>query len=537
MARSDLHRWPVHGLVGLLVLLCLAACSLRSPGPDPVASTPAPTPSVVATTEPPTPTRTPSSRPAAGRPVQPIPPVQPNGITDPPPGSGMDRYLNQKLDWRPCGHGLTCALIRAPLDYAKPDGTALTLALARRPAAESRRGTLFINPGGPGGSGTSYVGYFDATGLAAYDIVGWDPRGVGASTPVVCMGPADLDRYYALDSSPDNTSERRIRVAAVQAFGQSCLKRSGELLTHISTVDTVHDLELLRHLVGDSKINYFGSSYGTKIGALYAELYPEQVGRMVLDGSVDISGKATITQTEGFERALNNFASWCAMERCRLGASRAEVLARVKSYLDQLDQRPVKVGSRTLTQQQGVDAVYYSMYGGRRSWVQLLNALVAAIYDNDAGGVLTLGDRSNFRRNDGSYEQINYSFPAVRCLDSQDHSVAEAEKRYNRVSRVAPVLGRLGGADLTCALWPVPSAPPQPKIDGAGAPPILVIGTTGDPATPYEYAVDMADRLKSGVLITYRGEGHLAFGSSACVNQIVVDYLARDRVPPDKTRC
>jgi pimeloyl-ACP methyl ester carboxylesterase len=532
MARSDLHRWPTYGL---LVLLCLAACSLRSPGPDPVASTSVATPSVVSTTEPPT--RTPTISPSAGRPVQSIPPVQPNGFTDPPPGSGMDRYWNQELDWRPCGNGLTCAVIRAPLDYAEPDGTALTLALARRPAAESRRGTLFINPGGPGGSGTSYVRYFDAEGLAAYDIVGWDPRGVGASTPVDCMGPADLDRYYALDSSPDNTSEQRIRVAAVQAFGQSCLKRSGELLNHISTVETVQDLELLRHLVGDSKINYFGSSYGTRIGALYAELYPAQVGRMVLDGSVDISGKETITQTEGFERALNNFATWCAAEGCRLGATRAEVLGRVKSYLDQLDQRPVKVGSRTLTQQQGVEAVYYSMYGGRRSWVQLLNALGAAIYDNDAGGVLALSDRSLFRHPDGSFDQINYSFPAVRCLDSQDASVAAAEKRYTRISRAAPVLGRLGGADLTCALWPVAPAPPQPKIDGAGAPPILVIGTTGDPATPYEYAVDMADRLRSGVLITYRGEGHLAFGSSECVNQLVVDYLARDLVPPDKTRC
>jgi pimeloyl-ACP methyl ester carboxylesterase len=449
----------------------------------------------------------------------------------------MDRYRNQKLDWQPCGKGLTCALIRAPLDYARPDGTALTLALTRRPATESRRGTLFINPGGPGASGTSYVRYFDATGLGAYDIVGWDPRGVGASTPVVCMGPADLDRYYALDSSPDNTSEQRIRVAAIQAFGQSCLKRSGELLRHISTVETVHDLELLRHLVGDSKINYFGSSYGTRIGSLYAELYPSWVGRMVLDGSVDISGKETITQTEGFERALSNFASWCAAESCRLGDSRAEVLERVKSYLDQLDQRPVKVGSRMLTQQQGVDAVQRAMYWGRRGWEQLRDYLVAAIFDDDARGMLALGDRSNFRRDDGNYDQINYSFPAIRCLDSQDDSVREAEKRYNQVSKAAPVLGRLGGADLTCALWPVASAPPQPKIDGDGAPPILVIGTTGDPATPYEYAVDMAHRLKSGVLVTNRGDGHLAFGSSECVNRLVIDYLARDQVPPDNTRC
>ena len=538
-ARSELRRRRAYGLVGLLQVFCLAACGVPSLAPDGPTSTPAPTPSVVATTEPPTPAApTPSGTPTAGRPVQPIPSVRPNGFADPPPGSGIDRYRNQKLAWRPCGDGLTCALIRAPLDYSEPDGTALTLAAARRAAAGSQRlGTLFINPGGPGGSGTSYVSYFDSAGLAAYDIVGWDPRGVGASTPVGCMGPADLDQYYALDSSPDNPSEQRIRIAAVQAFGQSCLKRSGELLTHISTVETVRDLELLRHLVGDSKINYFGSSYGTRIGALYAELYPERVGRMVLDGSVDISGEDPITQTEGFERALNNFAGWCAAESCRLGNSRAEVLRRVKSYLDQLDQRPNKVGSRMLTQQLGVEAVYRSMYGGRRSWAQLRDSLVAAIFDDNANGVLALADLSNFRRNDGSYRQINYSFPAVRCLDSQDDSVREAQRHYDHVSKAAPVLGRLGGADLTCALWPVASAPPQPTIDGDGAPPIVVIGTTGDPATPYEYAVDMADRLKSGVLVTYRGEGHLAFGSSECVNRLVIDYLVRDQVPPDRTRC
>jgi pimeloyl-ACP methyl ester carboxylesterase len=537
-AGWDLRTRRAFGLLGLLLPVWLSACSLSSPAEDQVTITPAPTPSVVATTEPPIPSPTPSATPAAGRPVQPIPSVQPNGFSDPPPGSGIDRYRNQKLDWESCGDGFTCARIQAPLDYAQPDGTALTLALARRAATGSRRlGTLFLNPGGPGGSGTTYVGYFNATGLEDYDIVGWDPRGVGASTPVACMGPADLDRYYALDSSPDNGSEQRIRVAAVQAFGRSCLQRSGELLNHISTVETVRDLELLRHLVGDPKINYFGSSYGTRIGALYAELYPAHVGRMVLDGSVNISGKDTITQTEGFERALNNFAGWCAAESCRLGNSRAEVLRRVKSYLDELDQRPVPVGRRTLTQQQGVEAVYYSMYGGRLSWVRLRDSLVAAIFDGDARGLVALGDLGNFRRDDGSYAQISYSFPAVRCLDSQDDSVREAEKRYDRVSKAAPVLGRLGGADLTCALWPVASAPPQPSIDGAGAPPIVVIGTTGDPATPYEYAVDMADRLKSGVLITYRGEGHLAYGSSECVSGLVIDYLVRDRVPPDRTRC
>ena len=527
------RRWA-YGVLGLLVSVVLTACALPMPTvPNWTPTPPAPTPSVA-----PGSPASGSPSPTDGRPVQPIPSVVPNGFNDPPPGSGLARYQSQDLRWQPCGDGLTCTAVLVPLDYAKPDGTAITLALARREATgEPRLGTLFINPGGPGGSGTSYVGYFKPTGLEGYDIVGWDPRGVGYSTPVACMGDAELDRFYALDDSPDDPAEERVRTEAVLAFGRSCLERSGGLLQHVSTVETVKDLDLLRGLVGDARINYFGSSYGTRIGALYAELFPDRVGRMVLDGSVNISGSDTITQIEGFERALNNFATWCAQERCRLGDSKSAVLERVKSYLEELDRQPLPVGDRMLTQQLGVEGVLYSMYGGERSWQRLRDALVAAMFDRDGQALLRLGDRSNFRMDDGSYDQINYSFPAVRCLDSQDDSVREIEQRYERIRKAAPVLGRLGGTDLTCVLWPVAPAPPPPSVDGAGARPIVVIGTTGDPATPYEYAVDMADRLKSGVLITFNGEGHLAYDKSECVQGLVQDYLARDQVPADKSRC
>jgi pimeloyl-ACP methyl ester carboxylesterase len=180
-----------------------------------------------------------------------------------------------------------------PLDYAEPDGTAITLALAKRPAADGRKlGSLIINPGGPGGSGVGYVGAFDAAGLERYDIVGWDPRGVGHSTPVVCFGKNDLDHYFSMDSSPDDAGEWQARIDEQIKFGESCLRRSGALLEHISTIETVRDLDLLRGLVGDSKINYLGSSYGTRIGALYAEMFPHRVGRIVLeDAAVEDVGE------------------------------------------------------------------------------------------------------------------------------------------------------------------------------------------------------------------------------------------------------
>jgi pimeloyl-ACP methyl ester carboxylesterase len=477
--------------------------------------------------------------PKDGRPLQPIPDVKPEGFAKPPPGSGLARYERQPLDWKECGHGFLCSTMLAPLNYADPDGAAITLAVAKRPATSTKRlGSLIINPGGPGGSGVGYVGYFNATGLESYDIVGWDPRGVGRSTPVECFGTDELDQYFSMDSSPDNDEELQARIDQQIEFGQSCLERSGALLEHISTADTVRDLDLLRGLVGDSKINYFGSSYGTRIGALYAELFPQRVGRMVLDGAVNINSKSKIDQVDGFERALRHFATWCANNECRLGDRRDDVLSKIKEFLDRLDQQPLEVsGGRTLSQQQGVEAVFYAMYGGTSSWPRLRDALNAAVFDGDAAGLLELADASARRDRDGNYGQLNYAFPAIRCLDSQDDSVRAAEKRLAEESKSAPILGRLNGPDLVCPLWPVKPAPKQPAIDAAGAPPILVIGTTGDPATPYEYAKSMADELSSGVLVTYEGEGHLAYGQSGCVKTLVNAYLVRNQVPRDGSRC
>jgi pimeloyl-ACP methyl ester carboxylesterase len=511
------------------LLAVLAACSNNPRIPEGQASSVA-SPSAATSTP---------DLPKDGRPLQPIPEVRPDGFTKPPPGIGLARYESQRLDWKQCGQEFSCTTMLAPLDYADPDGTAITLSVAKRPATSSRRlGSLIINPGGPGGSGVGYVGSFNAAGLESYDIIGWDPRGVGNSTPVTCFGRDELDRYFSMDNSPDDPSELGARIEAQIEFGQSCLRESGALLEHISTFETVRDLDLLRRLLGDSKINYFGSSYGTRIGALYAELFPQRVGRMVLDGAVDVNSKSKINQVDGFERALRHFASWCADEDCQLGAQRDDVLSKIKEFLDRLDQQPLEVeGGRTLSQQQGVEAVFYSMYGGRGSWPELRDALTAAILDGDGGGLLQLADASNRRNPDGTYGQLNYAFPAIRCLDSQDDSVRAAEKRLAEESRRAPILGRLNGPDLACPLWPVKSAPKQPAVDGDGAPAIVVIGTTGDPATPYEYAKSMADQLNSAVLVTFNGEGHLAYGQSSCVKSVVDAYLVRSQVPLDGTRC
>jgi pimeloyl-ACP methyl ester carboxylesterase len=524
------RRLRLLGVSVVAALALLAACSADPTSQaDQSASAPGPSPAVTPTPE----------LPPDGRPLQPVPAVEPEGFADPPPGEGLTRYEKQRLNWKSCGPGLSCSTVLVPLDYAQPDGTAISLMVAKRPATASKRlGSLFINPGGPGGSGVWYVGYFNAAGLENYDIVGWDPRGVGHSTPVTCYGEDDLDRYFSMDSSPDDPSELQARIGEQIKFGQSCLEKSGPLLEHVSTMETIRDLELLRHLLGDAKINYFGSSYGTKIGSLYAEQLPHRVGRMVLDGAVNINSKSRVSQVQGFERALQHFAAWCAEENCRLGSQRNDVLAVIKEFLDGLDQQPLEVsGGRNLSQQQGVEAVFYSMYGGTSSWPRLRDALTTAIFDKNGGGLLELADASDRRDRDGRYGQLNYAFPAIRCLDSQDDSVREAQDRLAKESRSAPILGRLNGPDLACPLWPVKPAPKQPVVDAVGAPPIVIIGTTGDPATPYEYAQAMDRALRSGVLVTFQGEGHLAYGQSGCVRQLVVAYLARDVVPRDGTRC
>jgi pimeloyl-ACP methyl ester carboxylesterase len=523
------HRLRALSITAAL-LAVLGSCSADPPAPTGQPSS-ASSPSAATSSSP--------QLPEDGRPLQPIPKVTPAGFSKPPPGTGLARYERQRLDWKACGHGFSCTTMLVPLDYAHPDGTALTLAVAKRPATSARKlGSLIINPGGPGGSGVGYVGGFDAAGLERYDIVGWDPRGVGSSTPVTCFGRADLDRYLSMDSSPDDASEWQARIDEQIKFGQSCLRRSGALLEHISTMETVRDLDLLRGLVGDSKINYLGSSYGTRIGALYAEMFPQRVGRMVLDGAVDINSKSKIDQIDGFERALSHFAAWCAGEDCRLGTQRDDVLTKIKEFLDRLDQQPLEVdGGRTLSQQQGVEGVFYAMYGGMNSWPALRDALTAAIFDGDGGGMLQLADAADRRNRDGSYGQLMYAFPAIRCLDSQDNSVRAAAKKLAEDTREAPILGRLNGPDLACPLWPVKPAPKQPKVDGNGAPPIVVIGTTGDPATPYEYAKLMADELSSAVLVTLDGEGHLAYGQSRCVKELVDAYLMRYQLPRDGTRC
>lgn len=531
--RTSAAALAILASVTLLVSGCLFGRPVFQPG----AQQEAPGRSSSATAPTPAPPPASATVKPSGRPVAPVPDVKPEGFTEPPPGSGLGRYLRQDIRWTTCEE-LQCATVKVPLDYADPDGQAITLAVSRKRATQGPRlGSLFINPGGPGASGVEYLGSFQTTGLERYDIVGWDPRGVAASTPVKCFDTSQLDEYLARDGSPDSPDEDERLREIEQEFGRSCLARSGRLLEHVSTAETVRDLDLLRALVKDAKLNYFGSSYGTQIGALYAELFPKLVGRLVLDGAVNITEDRSVTQAQGFERALGNFAAWCAERECRLGRTKEQVLVRVRELLASLDAKPMRGGRRPLTQQLGGTGVSFVLYDAK-SWKYLQAGLELAVFDRDPRLLLLLADLYHQRDpKRGTFGSLMFGFPAVRCLDSELTDPAEARRRAEADNAKLPTLELVNGPDYTCVMWPVAPAPDQGPITGEGAAPIVVIGTTGDPATPYEYAKTMARQLTSGVLVTFDGEGHLAYSQSKCVQRLVQNYLVRDQVPTDGVRC
>nr|WP_300150823.1 alpha/beta hydrolase [Propionicimonas sp.] len=454
------------------------------------------------------------------------------------PGDDLTAYLAQQPTWRDCGEGTECAEVLAPLDYADPSARAVTLALRRSPATKSPRlGSLFINPGGPGASGKALVESFENTGLEQYDIVGWDPRGTGDSTPVTCYGATETDAFNRVDTSPDDESERSAMIQAAYAFGKSCWEHSGVLLEHISTIETVRDLDLLRQLLGDARLNYLGYSYGTQIGATYAELFGQHTGRLVLDAAVDITDNDEVIQAMGFDLALGNFAAWCAKQRCALGDSRQQVLDAVTGLFDQLDATPAPAGQRTLTQSLAITGVAAMLYGGTSAWSTLV-AMIEAARKGNGAGLLLAADALNDRDEKGNYGSMFYAFPAISCLDTdEDKGVIDADRVWTQDQQKAPIFGTYFGPQYNCALWPVRPAP-HVDVHGTDAKPLLVIGGTGDNATPYQQAVDMAAQLSSAVLVTREGEGHGSYGhGSPCIDRIVVNYLVKGDLPKDGVRC
>ena len=460
------------------------------------------------------------------------------GVTDPPPGAGYQRYLTQAVQWADCGSGEQCAQVLAPLDWSDPDGTAITLAMKRRVAtttlADPSSPDLFINPGGPGGSAMDYVDAFNSTGLAGFNIVGMDPRGSGKSTPVVCGTLAQTDAYFDLPMAPANDTEKQELIDGTKQFADQCRQNSGPLLDHISTIETVYDFDMVRQLLGDAKFNWMGTSYGTFIGAVYLELYPQNAGRMILDAAVNITENASVSQSDGFDLALGEYAKWAAGKGYG-GQTQQAVMQQITDFTVGLATNPINVNGRQLTQSLFVQGLALFMYSGTQAYASLARVLQATIA-GDGSYMLSAADAMNDRTDTG-YGSLATAFPAIACKDEADSGLDGSFAQWQTDEASAPYFGRFMGPDTVCEVWTAKPAP-QIEFSGAGDPPFLVIGGTGDNATPYQYAQWMVQQMPAGVLVTRDGVGHGSYDvGSTCIDNIVRAFLANGTVPPNNTTC
>ncbi|MER5740635.1 alpha/beta hydrolase [Streptomyces sp. NPDC002262] len=477
-------------------------------------------------------------------PGSPSSPSSPGSPSSPASASASGRspaLASQRLDWKRCegaGDEWRCATVKVPRDHAKPDGATLPVALIRKEATDRKRriGSLLFNFGGPGASGVDTLpqlsGEYASLGRR-YDLVGFDPRGVGRSSGVVCRDDAEQAAAEArIDTTPDTPAEEAAYLEDAADFGAGCARRSGAVIPYTTTSATARDMDLIRQVLGDEKLHYFGISYGTQLGGAYAHLFPGRVGRLVLDAVVDptadTAGHAR-HQTVGFQRALDNYLRSTGQEP---GAGSARIA--------RLHAAPLAVGDRRLTEGLATTGIAVTLYA-ESGWPLLTQALAAA-EGGDGGPLLRLADAYNDRDERGRYATRSHSQRAISCADSSERpTAAEAKALLPEFRRLSPVFGAFLAWDTAgwCAGWPVEGEARTPAASAQGAAPVLVVGTTGDPATPYEGAERMARELGEGVgiLVTNKGEGHGAYGTSACVTRTVDAYLLDGKVPAYGTTC
>jgi pimeloyl-ACP methyl ester carboxylesterase len=477
------------------------------------------------------------------------------------PGS----LTGQRLSWKDCpaptpaqgsgeapGSAWQCSTLKAPLDYAKPDGETIALAMIRTKARNKsgRIGSLVFNFGGPGGSGVSTLPGFaeDYEKLGSrYDLVSFDPRGVGESAGVRCESDKELDASDAVDFTPDDDAELKAALADSRKYIAACQKHSGHVLPYVDTVSAARDLDLMRQVLGDKKLSYFGISYGTELGGVYAHLFPRNVGRAVLDAVVDPSEdplKGSLAQAKGFQLALGNYLKDCANQgaRCPTGADPTRGSRQITALLEKLDKQPLPTATgRMLTADQALGGIAAALYDPE-AWKYLTIGLGEAMNRGDGNMLLLLSDSLSGRDENGRYSNIQAANAAITCVDDrQRYTERDVRAQLPVFRQASPVFGEyLAWGLLACTDWPVAGTTDGPDVSAKGAAPMLVVGNTGDPATPYEGARTMVDELGPGVgvEITYKGQGHGAYNSgNSCMTKTVDAYLLDGKVPASGTVC
>jgi pimeloyl-ACP methyl ester carboxylesterase len=487
-------------------------------------------------------------------------PTEPS-TTSQPTGEQVDAdlqpFYDQVLQWESCGNGMQCTTARAPMDWANPADAEIELAIVRQPATGTKLGSLLVNPGGPGGSGYEFV--LDSVDYAtsnrlqqSYDIVGFDPRGVGRSSAVSCYtDPAFLDEYNygdgLIEDYGEPASETWLAAVTEDAteFAQSCLENTGPLLGFVDTVSAARDMDMLRAVLGDEKLNMIGFSYGTFLGATYADLYPENTGRLVFDGALDPATTdfdVTMTQAVGFENAFRAYLADCIARggSCPFTGTVDEAMVQVGELLTTAEDAPIRApDGRLLWNGTLFIAIILPLYN-QGNW-PYLDDLFNEVFAGQTTTAFFLADAYNGRNPDGTYlDNSTEAFLSINCLDYESVVTPESMRAEAALlAEAAPIFGPVMSYGGTlCEVWPFQSTRDRVAISASGSSDILVLGTTNDPATPYVWAVSLAEQLENGHLVTYEGEGHTAYTTGdPCVQGVVDDYFINGTVPATDPMC
>jgi pimeloyl-ACP methyl ester carboxylesterase len=464
----------------------------------------------------------------------------------------LSDYYNQKISWSSCYDNYECAEFAVPIDYQRiKTGTFKISALRYRAQDPKHRiGSLIVNPGGPGASGVDYAYnaeyIFDPDITDRYDIVGFDPRGVNLSAPIHCVNAAETDANYASDSKPDTNAEFQAAIRDAKDFVKKC-ELKNKHLTSYTTANAARDMDILRALVGDKKLNYMGKSYGTYLGALYASLFPNNIGRVVLDGAVDptISDvEMTKSQAVGFDLAFNDFVKDCLqVSSCPLTGTPQEATTQFLAFLHSAAKKPlplknVKGDKRVVTESLLVVGTASALYESTDGWPRLRKAIREA-RDGYADTYIKLADEYTGREKDGTYPRNEFDSGAIiDCLDFSDHrSPDQIRIDAAAIAKAAPVFGPyIAYSGLMCKYLASPE--PTEVVKTKTNAPVIIIGTTGDPATPYAWAKGLASLLPNSRLLTFVGDGHTGHGrGSACIDDAVDAYYLKGTLPAAGLRC
>lgn len=461
----------------------------------------------------------------------------------------LQDFYAQSVSWSSCNGGFQCAEVDVPMNYGDPQQDTIKLAVTRLPATGKRLGAMLVNPGGPGGSGVNMVKdgaktYFSAKLRGAYDVVGFDPRGVQRSAGVKCLDDAQMDAARQEQFDPAQDAGLARAEAESKRQTELCKKNSGPVLEYVDTVSSAKDMDILRAVVGDKQLNYMGFSYGTKLGATYAGLFPDRVGKFSLDGALDPSldiDQVSMGQAVGFENALRAWAKEClGTTECPVTGTVDEAMAQIRDLQAVYTATPQQTpDGRVVTGTEFTGGLAFGMYS-TDLWEPLKGALKQA-FAGDASGMLMLADYSADRDSDGKYQSNTAgAFTAINCLDYPMNSdVTHMREQAVALEKASPTFGKLlGFSGLSCKYSSFPATGKPAPISAPGAGPILVVGTTGDPATPYSWAQALAKQLDSGVLVTWKGNGHTAYGrANECLTSTVDAYFVDGKVPAAGTSC